>query len=827
MAPSLSAIAGLDKSNMKIKSIGEKTSKRVDGLRSSLLDLVPEISPERVRYYSESYREYEAEPVIIKRARALRSMLERMSIYILDGELIVGNTSKYPRGVELFPEYEVSWIERELDGEPYHFNERPGDRYTIREETRQELKRLFPFWHGKTHSERVRSILPDHLEKAWKMGVIDNYWLFQGGDGHITVHLKKILEKGIRGIIEEIESEYEGIELTETDGVRRRLFYEAALIALKGAVAYASRYSDYARGLAEKEKEPSRKEELENIAEICARVPLEPAETLHEALQSVWFVQAVIQIETNGHSISFGRLDQTLFPFFKHDIEKSILTVEQAAELLQCFWLKLFTVNKIRDWDSTHFFLGYQVFENITIGGQLYGGRDAANELSFLMLGVQKGIRLTVPSISFRFFDGTSEEFLQAAIDVVSVGGGQPAFYSDETVIPALVNRGIDYGDAVDWSVVGCVEPIIEGKQTYRPNGAAFVSMLKILELVLYGGKDPVTGYSLHPLDKDLSSFESFNELMEAWEEHARYYTEQHIALDTIVDLSMEELSPNAFVSSFVDDCIARGKTIKQGGAVYDFCGPLLCGVANVGDSLAAIRSLVFEDKQLNGAQLLHALETDFEDNATDPSGEQIRRMLLEAPKYGNDDDYADSLTAGALDFFCRELPKYKTTRYGRGPKGGIWHASCSTVSGNIPFGMRIGATPDGRKAWTPTADTTSPTQGVDRKGPLCTMKSVGKIPNVLCSGGNLFNMKFSPLVLRDEAGKRRFGSLIRTFLGDLKGMHVQFNIVDGGTLRSAKTKPEEYPDLMVRVAGYSALFTTLDPKLQDDIINRTEQAMV
>ncbi len=809
------------------KKAGETKTPRVENLRDYLLKTVPEISSERMRYYTKSYRETEPEPMIMRRAKALRTMLENMSIYILEGELIVGNTSKHPRGVELFPEYEVEWIERELEGRPYHFDERPGDRFVIKEETRQELKALFPAWHGKTHCERVKSMLTEETKKAWEMGVIDSYWLLQGGDGHITVNFKKLLRQGVKGIIEEIKSENWKLDLSVPGNINKKLFYDSALVTLEAVKTYSGRYSGYARELAGWESDPGRRKELEKISEVCGRVPCNPAGSFQEALQSIWFVQAVLQIETNGHSMSLGRLDQTLYPFFKKDVENGDLTAGQAAELLQCFWLKLFTANKIRDWDSTRFFLGYQVFENITIGGQLYGGVDAANELSFLMLGVQKAVRLTVPSISFRFFDGTSEEFLQAAIDVISTGGGQPALYSDECVIPSLVNRGIAYEDAVNWSVVGCVEPSIEGKQTYRPNGAAFISILKILELVVHGGKDPSTGYNLMPEGKDLSSFSTFEEVMESWESQARYYINQQIVMDTIIDTSMEIMSPNPFVSCFTDDCVKRGKTIKQGGAVYDFCGPLIVGLANTGDSLAAIKKLVFEEKKLTGGQLLHALDTDFNDSTTRPAGEEIRQMLLQAPKYGNDEDFADSLTAGVLDLFCRTLPKYKTTRYGRGPKGGIWQASCSTVSANIPFGLTVGATPDGRKARMPTADTTSPAQGMDTSGPLSTMKSVARIPNILCSGGNLFNMKFSPLLLQDDAGRLKFSALIRVFLGDLKGMHVQFNIVDCETLREAKKKPEDYPDLMVRVAGYSALFTTLDPKLQDDIINRTEQMTV
>jgi len=667
-------------------------------------------------------------------------------------------------------------------------------------------------------------MLPETVKRAWENHVIDSYWLMQGGDGHITINFKKLLEKGVKGILEDVDAASSRLDLSRPEAISQKLFYDAARISLEALVTYAERYAKYAIECSVKKNEPQKKEELKKLGEICRSVPYLPARSFHEALQSIWFVQAMTQVETNGHSVSLGRLDQTIYPYFRKDIEQGVMTPDEGAELLQCFWLKLFTVNKIRDWDSTRFFLGYQVFENITIGGQLYGGKDAANELSYMMLGVQKAIRLTVPSISFRFFDGTSEKFLQAAIDGIRIGGGQPALYSDETIIPALTNRGIDYEDAVNWSVVGCVEPIIEGKQSYRPNGAAFISVLKILEILVHGGKDPATNDNLFPLEKDLSSFSTFEEMIDRWEELVRFFIHQQVIMDNIIDTSMEEMSPNPFISCFVDNCIERGKTIKQGGAVYDFCGPLIVGLANAGDSLASIKKLIFEEKKLTGEQLLHALDTDFCDHNTSPTGEEIRRMLLEAPKYGNDDDYADSLTSEVLDLFCRELPKYETTRSGRGPKGCIWHASCSTVSGNIPFGATIGATPDGRKAKTPTADTTSPSQGMDRKGPLSTMKSVAKIPNLLCSGGNLFNMKFSPLVLQDEAGRRKFSSLIRAFLGDLKGMHVQFNIVDGNTLRDAQRNPEKYPDLMVRVAGYSALFTTLDPKLQDDIISRTEQ---
>ena len=809
------------------KALAEKRTERIEKLRTAILNTMPEISPERVRYYTKAYSQYEAEPVIVKRAKALDMMLQNMHIYILDGELLVGNTCRYPRGVELFPEFEVEWIERELDDDPYPFEKRPGDRFTIKDEAKKELKELLPLWHGKTHCERVLSLLPDETKKAWDIMVTNSYWLMQGGDGHITIDFKVILEKGLKGIIEDIENELDGLDFSAPDFINKKSFYEAASLSLKAAVKYAKRYSEIAAKQAKDERDPERRKELERISDICERVPYNPARSFHEALQSIWFVQVILQVENNGHSMSLGRLDQTLYPYFREDFSRGAVTIESAAELLQNFWLKLFTVNKIRDWDSTRFFAGYQVYQNITLGGQHHGGVDAANILSFMFLGVQKAIKLIAPSLSLRYFDGISEEFLQEAIDIIRLGGGQPAFYSDESVIPALLNRGIDYADAVNWSIVGCVEPIVEGKEGFRPNGASFISMLKILELTLHGGRDPKTGITLMKLDRDISGFASFDEVLEAWRKQAGFYVRQQVALDNIIDTSMAELIPNPFVSCFVHDCIGRGKTIKQGGAVYDFCGPLIVGLANVGDSLAAIKKLVFEEKTLTGKDLLYALDTDFSDATTSPTGAEIREMLLKAPKYGNDDDYVDDLTSQALGFFCEELPKYHVTRYGKGPRGCVWQASTSSVSGNVPFGQYIGATPDGRKDGEPTADTTSPTHGADKKGPLSAMKSVSKIPNLLSSGGNLFNMKFSPLVLQDDTGRMKFSSLVRTYLGDLKGMHVQFNIVDSNTLREAKKNPEKYPDLLVRVAGYSALFTTLDPKLQDDIIARTDNAVI
>jgi formate C-acetyltransferase len=487
-------------------------------------------------------------------------------------------------------------------------------------------------------------------------------------------------------------------------------------------------------------------------------------------------------------------------------------------------WIKLAQLHKIWDWSGAKFFGGYQLWQNITISGQDKNGADVTNELSYLVLETQAAIRLHTPSISVRYHDRISDGFLRAAIDVIKLGGGQPALYSDESYIPALMNRGISWDDASDYSIVGCVESIVEGKMGNRPNGAGFVNLTKILELALYNGKDPITG--LWPLkgNGDLSTFKSYDELYAAFKKQAEFYLKQQIITDAIIDFDTETNIADPLVSAFVQDCVKRGKTLKEGGSIYDYCGPLYVGVANVGNSLAAIKKLVFDENKLTGAQIKRALESNFGDsNGAALSNSEIRKLLLDAPKYGNDDDYVDSIMRDYFRFVCEETAKYKTTRFGRGPKGCMWQPSTSSVSGNVAFGVNVGATPDGRFAFESLADTTSPYHGTDIKGPTASLKSVSKLPTVLVSGGQLLNMKFTPESLEGDLNIKNFINLIRTFLGDLKGMHVQFNIVSAETLRCAQKTPENYKDLMVRVAGYSALFVTIDKALQDDIIARTE----
>lgn len=799
-------------------------SARIETLRDTLLEAVPQISADRAMIVTEAYQRYNSETIYIKRAKTLAELLEKLPITILDGELIVGSVSDKLRCAHIFPEFGLDWLIEELDGNPVRPEKRPGDRYEIAEADENRLREITDYWRNNNHEYRCKAVLPEETHLIREMGVTDSYWLMIGGEGHLTVNLKRVVKEGLNNYMKRAKERLENLDLSEPSEAEQKPFLESVLITCDAVIKYAGRYAALAEKQAEETENPVRRKELQHIADICRRVPAEPARDFHEALQSIWFINLCIQLENNGHSISLGRLDQNLFPYYKENINSGVMRDEDALELLECLYLKLFQLHKITSWGNTKSFSGYQLFQNITIGGQDMNGKDATNELSYLILGAQAAIKLHTPSISLRYHDRISEKMMYAAMDVVRLGGGQPAIYSDEVYILALVNRGIRWDDAVEYSIVGCVEAIVEGKQTGRPNGAGFINLQKIMELALYGGKDPNTDICLHPGKGSLADFASYEELYEAFKEQIRYYFKYQVITDNMIDMVTEKGIADPFVSCLVDDCIDRGKTMKEGGAVYDYCGPLYVGMANVGNTLAALKKLVYDERILTGVQVMHAIQTNYEDLTTVPSGPDIRKMLLDAPKYGNDDDYVDDIMVDYFRFICEETAKYKTTRSGRGPIGCIWQPSTSSVSSNVPCGECVGATPDGRKAGEALADTASPTHGTDTKGITASLKSVGKLPTVLVSGGQLVNVKVMPAML-DGMMTRKMVQVLRTYLGNYKGMHVQINCVSADTLKAAQVHPEEYKDLMVRVAGYSALFTPLDKALQDDIIARTEHS--
>jgi len=555
---------------------------------------------------------------------------------------------------------------------------------------------------------------------------------------------------------------------------------------------------------------------LETIAAACRRVPASPPRTFQEAVQAAYFIHLITQIESNGHSFSLGRFDQYVYPYYRADLEAGRISREQALELLELLWLKLFSIIKVRPWDHTRFGIGYPTYQNVTIGGQTENGQDATNEISYMVLETIRNTRLTQPNVSARIHSSTADRFLLECAKTIKLGFGMPAMKNDEIIIPALLEKGVSPADAYNYAIVGCIEVAVPGKWGYRVTGMSFLNILKVLEISLNNGIDPKTSLQLLPGHGDLTGFNSFEELYQTFYEQFMYYIRTSFRLDAVADICLEEMVPDAFCSALVDDCLPRGLTIKEGGARYDVVSGLQSGVTNVANALMALKTLVFEEQRLTAAELMAALAANFENEG----GELVRQRLLRAPKYGNDKDEVDELAVRVMKDYQREMVKYRNSRYGRGPIGGGYAGSTSNISANVPLGSKIGATPDGRKAGEPIAEGISAVHGTDSQGPTAIMRSVSKLPTIQMLA-QLLNLRLTPGTLADETGLKRLVTLLKGFR-NLKVWHVQFNTVDTETLLAAQQNPEQYRDLVVRVAGYSALFVSLDKATQDDIIRRT-----
>lgn len=800
---------------------------RVKELREIFFSRELSVCPERAVLITQSYQETEGQPMVVRRAKALDKILSEMTLYVKEGDLLVGNMASVPRAAPVFPEFSVDWIESELNGEPYFFDKRPGDAYQISEETKEILLRdVIPYWKGKTHEDRVKSLLPEETRVACKeVKAIEEDWVMVSGDGHTIPDYQKVIRIGVNGVIKEAQQKLDSLDISDPDDLQKRPFLEAVIIANKAVLKFAQRYADKLTQMAADEKDDKRKEELLEMARICSVVPAEPATTFYEAIQSMFFVNIPVQVESNGHSISFGRVDQYLYPFFLRDVEEGRLDAKKAYEIMCCMWLKVTEFSKLRPWADTVAFVGNPLFQNLTIGGQTFNGQDAVNELSYLALACTKKLTLIQPSLTVRVFHGTTERFLREAVKVVRKVGSMPAFFNDEVIIPSMLNIGYSYEDAVDYGMVGCVEQAPQGKIGGR-FGAGFPNFAKWVELALNGGKDPRSGNTCCPQEKDLTTFASFDELMDAFYMQMRYFLRHHVAAGNVVDISWGEMTPNPFLSAMIEGCIERGKEIKEGGAKYDFTGGQNVGMISAANALATVKKIVFDEKLLSAQQLKHALDTNFEDMATEPTGEVIRQMLLNADsKFGNDNDGPDNIAAEIMKYFSQHEMQYKNTRYGKGPIGGFFIPSTATVSAHVPAGEFVGATADGRKAGEPITEGTSAYRSTDRKGPTALMNSYSKLPSVLMPGGQLFNLKITPTSVQTEEGIDHWVALIRT-LFENKGMQIQFNIVSADALHKAQDAPDQHRDLIVRVAGFSSYFVSLCPQVQEDIIARTEHIL-
>ena len=793
-------------------NLNERTAR----IRARLLDTQPTVDAERAVLTTESYRAHEQDQVVLRRAYMLDNVLRNMSIYIDEDALLVGNQASSDRSAPIFPEYAMDWVIRELD----EFDQRDGDRFTISEENKQVLRDIYPYWKGRTLQDKGYAAFPERARLFYDLGIIKTEGNITSGDAHIAVDYGRVLREGLGGYRARVLEAQNALELANFKDLKKSYFYRAILIVLDAVEVFALRYAALAEEQAASAA-PERAKELLELARILKKVPMQPAESFHEALQSVWLLHVVLQIESNGHSLSYGRMDQYVYPFYEAS-RAAGMTQERALELLENLWLRTFTVNKIRSWSHTRFSAGSPLYQNVTVGGQTTDGKDAVNELSYLILRSVARCHLPQPNLTVRYHKGLSDEFMQECIQVIRCGFGMPAFNSDEIIIPSFLNLGISKEDAYNYSAIGCVEVAVPGKWGYRCTGMSFLNFPKTLMIALNDGVDIDSGKRVFDGTGHFLQMESFDDVMHAWDVFVREFCRQAVILDSSADMVLEQEVPDILCSALTEDCIARGKHLKEGGAVYDFISDLQVGIANLGDSLAAIKKVVYEDKSVSREELWNALLTDF----AGERGEEIRKLLLAAPKYGNDNDYVDRLVVEGYDSYIDELKNYKNTRYGRGPIGGCYYAGTSSISANVPQGAGTCATPDGRHRGDPLAEGCSPTHAADVNGPTSVFKSVSKLRTDKITGGVLLNQKVSPSMLEKPRDRQKLLLLLRTFFNVLKGFHVQYNVVSRETMLDAQVHPENHKDLIVRVAGYSAFFNVLSRQTQDDIIARTEQVL-
>ena len=850
---------------MIAKGFTEPTA-RIKALKAEVVNAVPEVEPYRAVLITESYKETEGMSAVMRRAKANEKIFNNLPVVIRDNELIVGALSVKPRSTNLEKEFKTMAT-------------RMCDPFVITEETADILHEVFKYWKGKTTSELATSMMSQEALDCQAGGVftVGNYYF--GGIGHVCVDYGKVLEKGFKGVIAEVVEAMGKLDINDPEFLQKRDFYNAVIISYNAAINFAKRYSKKAAEMAATCTDPKRKAELLQISKNCDRVPENGATNFYEACQAFWFVQALVQIEANGHSISPGRFDQYMWPYLEADKE---IDKEFAQELIDCIFVLLNHVNKTRDDVSDQAFAGYAVFQNFGVGGQTEDGLDATNPVSYMCMDAAAHVKLPAPSFSVRIHNQTPDEFLLRACEVSRLGLGVPAFYNDEAIIPALCNRGLTLADARNYCIIGCVEPQCPHK-TEGWHDAAFFNVAKVFDIAIHGGKNR-DGKQLGPVCKCMTEWKSMDDVYEAFQSQIAYFVEKLVESDNAVDVAHRMRAPLPFMSALVDDCIKRGKTVMEGGAIYNFTGPQAFGNVDTGDALYCIQKHVFEDKDLTMEQIFEAMENNFgaelgagcydgpfvvmsappepaaaavesnsemeaiinavvqkilaEKGSTSSLGnfgkvstashaisdakraeyDRIRRILDATPCFGNDIDEVDMCARKATQIYSHEVEKYKN------PRGGQYQAGCYPVSANVLFGKDVQALPDGRYSNAPLADGVSPRQGHDVKGPTAAGNSVAKLDQLNVSNGTLYNQKFLPSAVAGDQGLMNFAAVVRNYF-DKKGMHVQFNVIDKETLLDAQAHPENYKDLVVRVAGYSAHWNVLAKEVQDDIIARTEQS--
>ncbi|MCO7136849.1 formate C-acetyltransferase/glycerol dehydratase family glycyl radical enzyme [[Clostridium] leptum] len=770
---------------------------RISVLKDKMLSQPRYASIEQALLITETYKQNEEKPAILKRALALKNALLHLEIGAEEEELIVGNRTKGVRYGVVFPESGSSWVDREFETLPT----RPQDKFQVREEDilrfREDIK---PYWQGRSLEDVIRKRYGKEIDEISSVVKINQK---DHAQGHICPDCAKWLQLGPAGLRQD------ALDRMKDASGEKRDFYESVAIVMEGVQGFLMRYHDLILSMIPNAKEENRAS-MQVVAHNCAFLASNPPKTFHQAVQSLWILFVVLHMESNASSFSPGRLDEFLYPFYRRDVDEGCLDDQQALEILECLWLKFNEIVYLRNRNSAKFFAGFPIGFNIAIGGQDAHGNDFSNELSFLCLKAQEHLGLPQPNLSVRLHKHTSDALLKQSIRVVAKGSGMPQFFNDEAVVHALEDLGISHKDALDYAIVGCVELTTQGNNLGWSDAAMF-NLNKALEVTLTGGKCLLTGKQIAPDFGSLTQYETFDQLEAAFAKQIDYFMERMILACEQVEQAHMDILPSPFLSSVIDDCMERGMDVTRGGAVYNLSGIQMIQVANLADSLAALKQLVFDEKKISKEQLLHALETNFK-------GDEVlrNRLLYKAPKYGNDIAWVDELGAKWARYFNHKLSLHHNYR------GGPYHTGMYTVSAHVPMGEMVGASPDGRFAGQPLADGgMSPVYGRDISGPTAVLQSVSSLDNVLTTNGGLLNMKFLPEFFSTETGIDKFAKFLRTFV-DLKIPHIQFNVVRREDLIAAQKNPEQYRSLTVRVAGYTAYFTELAGELQNEIIART-----
>jgi formate C-acetyltransferase len=781
---------------------------RIRKLRERSVRTKPYITPERAVLITEFYAgegASQAESAPVKRALALKYLLEHKQIFIDDGELIVGERGPAPKAVPTYPEICCHSLQ-DLE----ILNSRKKIPFVVDRETRRIYEdKIIPFWKGKSIRETIFDKMSEEWKAAYEAGVFTEF-LEQRAPGH-TVLDDKIYRKGMLDFKKDIKKSMGSLDfLNDPEALKKMEELKAMEIAADALIRYAERHARKAREMAKKEKDPTRRKELEKMADVCSHVPANAPRDFWEALQCYWFVHLGVISELNPwDSFNPGRLDQHLYPFYKRGLEQGTLVNEEAKELLELFWIKFNNqpappkVGVTAEESST-----YNDFALINAGGVKADGSDGVNELSYLILDVVEEMRLIQPSSMVQISKKTPDSFVKKAVEVIREGFGQPSVFNTDAIIQELLRQGKSIEDARNGGASGCVEAGAFGKESYILTG--YFNLTKILEIVLNNGVDPRTKREIGLETGDPSNFSSFDELINAYEKQLNYFVDIKIKGNNIIERLYAQHLPTPFLSLLISDCVQKGKDYSDGGARYNTNYIQGVGLGTITDSLTAIKHKVFDEKNVGMKELVNALHANFDAN------ENLRQVLLnKTPKYGNDDDYADDIMRTVFEIYYRAVDGRPNT------KGGYHRINLLPTTVHVYFGKVLGATPDGRKAGEPVSEGVSPVQGADRKGPTAVIKSVSKIDHVR-TGGTLLNQKFAPELLEDEQGMDKLGHLIRTYF-KLDGHHIQFNVINAETLRDAQKHPEKYADLLVRVAGYSDYFVDLSTELQNEIIKRTE----